>query len=234
MQYSDQYGMNYQPMTSGYQYGMLNSSAGSQHSGAAVANYAQLAGVPVGGYAEYPLMAAARLPPAARACLHVANNQSYRSVPMDDIQYHSRQPAMTSSMTSSMSSQETSLSFGSSAAASSAPQPLNENISLSSSQYMTDLAENRPRAEPLQGVPQGTPLRPQQKAQRLDAEIKEGDPRYKTYYHLKNLFPEVVVRRVMNGDPKETDPNKITGAVLAATHAASHSARASPRVQIDC
>lgn len=83
------------------------------------------------------------------------------------------------------------------------PQPLNEHFSTSVSEYSTAEVPREQRV-----APQPTQHNP------YDAPISTSDPRYKIYFHLKNLFPEKTVRRVMNKYPTEMDPNKITAAVL--------------------
>ena len=47
-----------------------------------------------------------------------------------------------------------------------------------------------------------------------DAPILAGDPRYKLYYHLCELFPEQKVRAVMNIHPDTTDPNEICAYII--------------------
>ena len=192
-----------------------------------------------GSYAEYPMTRTLPVSPAVRACLH---DQSYRSMPQDDIQYQSRQPghpsvtsaqevtpSMSATSSSLMSSQEQtsssldplsldplSLDVSTSTSASScdvtaAPLPLNEHqtTATTGSFHSTDLSTQSD-----EGQRELAAAHRQRNQHPYDAPIQTTDPRYNTYFHLKNLFPEKIVRRVMNKHPTETDPNKITATVL--------------------
>lgn len=161
-----------------------------------------------GGYAEYPAVPVLPMvPPGVRASEHP---ESYHSVPFDDIQYHSRQPQLSSpqsSLTSSSlepASSQDRMSSLSVTSSDSGPLPLNEHYS-TSTDYNTHSTE---------GLVEQQQLPRQQQRHPYDAPIPTTDPRYTTYFHLKNLFPERSVRRVMNKYPNELDPNKITAAVL--------------------
>lgn len=172
------------------------------------------------GYAvDHPPVRISHPPLASRACQHVIRDKSYRSVPLDDPQYYSRQPIFNSqSMSSSAASSHlasplrhdvTSLTSDLSAhmtlssdSQTAAPLPLDETVNGSVSQKPTLVVEGR--------VQQAL----QHPKKSYDREILETDPRYRIYYHLKNLFPEPIVRRVMNRNPTELDPNKITAEVL--------------------
>lgn len=137
------------------------------------------------------------------ASQHTMDNVSYHSNPLDselnidplagDIKLHPRGGSQDSLSA-------TSLMPSTAVHSSSVPLPLDEKISSlpTPSQCSTHVAENRyVRMNPL-GAP-----------------ITESDSRYKLYFHLKHIFPEKLVRRVMNKHKHETDANKITSYILA-------------------